>query len=153
VTEGDLIKYGLIPEFVGRVPLVVSVNRLTEDELVRILKEPKNSLVEQYKKLFKTWSIPLVFTDDALHSIARRVMDRHTGARGLRFVMEEILKEPMYLAPGSTIKSVTVDGSLVPVYQESAKAHRNKASAFMAIADAISKDDVVTPPSPPSASG
>jgi ATP-dependent Clp protease ATP-binding subunit ClpX len=98
----DLIRFGLIPEFIGmynqlirvfndyltgRVPLIVSVEKLSEDELVRILHEPKNSLIEQYAKLFHTWNIHLEFTNDALHSIAKRVLDRHTGARGLKFAM------------------------------------------------------------------
>lgn len=72
---------------IGRVPLIVPVEKLSEDELVRILHEPKNSLVEQYTKLFQTWNIHLEFTNDALHSIAKRVLDRHTGARGLKFAM------------------------------------------------------------------
>jgi ATP-dependent Clp protease ATP-binding subunit ClpX len=108
-----LIRYGLIPEFVGRIPLVVSLNRLTEDELVRILKEPKNSLVEQYHHLFRTWNVDLEFSDDALHAIARKVIQRSTGARGLKFVMEEILKDAMYHVPGSDIKKIIVNGDLV----------------------------------------
>ena len=94
------------------------MNRLSEEELVRILKEPKNSLLEQYRKLFSTWSVDLTFTESALHTIARRVMDRQTGARGLKFAMEEILKEPMYKAPGSKIRSVTIDEDLTPTYSE-----------------------------------
>jgi ATP-dependent Clp protease ATP-binding subunit ClpX len=92
VTELDLIRYGLIPEFIGRIPLVVAVNRLSENELVRILREPKNSLVEQYTRLFGTWAVNLEFTDDALHAIAKRVMDRQTGARGLKFAMVCLIK-------------------------------------------------------------
>jgi len=117
VNEGDLIRYGLIPEFVGRIPLVVTVNKLNEDELVRILNEPKNSLVEQYTRLFNTWDINLTFTDGALHTIAQRVMNRSTGARGLRFVMEEILKEPMYIAPGSEINRITIRDDLSANYE------------------------------------
>ena len=117
VTEADLIDYGLIPEFVGRIPLVVSVNALSEDELVRILHEPKNSLLEQYKKLFSTWNVDLSIPSASLHKIAQRVLDRKTGARGLRFMMEEVLKEPMYLCPGSTVKRVTINESLEPQYE------------------------------------
>jgi ATP-dependent Clp protease ATP-binding subunit ClpX len=115
--ESDLIRYGLIPEFVGRIPLVVSVKRLTETELVRILKEPKNSLVEQYTKLFESWNVDLEFTEQSLHTIAKRVMDRQTGARGLKFVMEEILKEPMYFSPCSNIDRVVIGDDLSPTYE------------------------------------
>ena len=112
VNEADLISFGLIPEFVGRIPLLVSVDKLTEDELVRILSEPKNSLVHQYSSLFESWNVKLEFTDASLHSIAKRVMDRQTGARGLKFVMEEILKQAMYYAPGSEVKKVTINEDL-----------------------------------------
>lgn len=117
INERDLIQYGLIPEFVGRVPLVVGVNRLTESELVRILHDTKNSLVEQYTLLFKAWRVDLKFTRCALKSIAKRVMDRSTGARGLKFVMEEILKEPMYRSPGSeNIRIIRIDETLKAHY-------------------------------------
>ena len=89
-TEGDLIRFGLIPEFVGRIPLIVSVQKLRREELIRILKEPKNSLVDQYTRLFATWDVELEFHDDALVAIAERVMKRQTGARGLKFVMVTI---------------------------------------------------------------
>lgn len=87
VNEGDLIRFGLIPEFVGRIPLVVSVQKLKKDELIRILKEPKNSLIEQYTRLFGTWDVELQFHEGALEAIAQKVILRQTGARGLKFVM------------------------------------------------------------------
>jgi ATP-dependent Clp protease ATP-binding subunit ClpX len=96
VNEQDLISYGMIPEFVGRIPLLVSVGKLGKEELVKILVEPKNSLVKQYTKLFSLWNINLNFTEEALLEMAEKVLDRHTGARGLKFVMEEVLKHTMF---------------------------------------------------------
>lgn len=86
---------------------------------MRILKEPKNSLVDQYRHLFATWGVTLDLSDDALHAIARKVIARKTGARGLKMVMEEILKEAMYSAPGSTVRKVVVDGALAVTEEHS----------------------------------
>lgn len=99
VLPEDLIKYGLIPEFVGRLPVVTAVNNLTEDDLVRILTEPKNSLVKQYKKIFALDGVELVFKEDALRAIARKALKRAAGARGLRSILEEILLDVMYELP------------------------------------------------------
>lgn len=117
VRELDLIRYGLIPEFVGRVPIIVPVQKLQVADLVRILIEPKNSLTHQFKELFATWNVKLTFDEGSLNAIAQCVMDRSTGARGLRFALEELLKEAMYLAPGSTIQSIHIDDSLRALYQ------------------------------------
>ncbi len=95
----DLIKYGLIPEFVGRIPVVSSLEELTEDDLVRILTEPKNALVKQYQKMFELDNINLKFTQNALRAIAARALERKTGARGLRNVMESIMMDVMYNLP------------------------------------------------------
>ncbi len=95
----DLIKYGLIPEFVGRIPVVSSLQELTEDDLVRILTEPKNALVRQYKKMFELDRINLKFTQNALRAIASKALERKTGARGLRNVMETIMLDVMYKLP------------------------------------------------------
>ncbi|WP_027369730.1 ATP-dependent Clp protease ATP-binding subunit ClpX [Desulfovermiculus halophilus] len=95
----DLIKYGLIPEFVGRIPVVTALDELDEDDLVHILSEPKNALVKQYKKLFELDNINLRFTTNALKAIAHKAMERKTGARGLRSVMEAIMLEIMYKLP------------------------------------------------------
>ncbi len=95
----DLIKYGLIPEFVGRIPVVSSLQELTEDDLVRILTEPKNALVKQYKKMFELDRINLKFTQNALRAIAHKALERKTGARGLRNVMESIMLDVMYKLP------------------------------------------------------
>ena len=109
VTPHDLVKYGLIPELVGRIPIIASLDALDEASLVRILREPKSSLVRQYKKLFDLDKVDLEFTDEALVSIARRTLERKTGARGLRAVMEETLVPVMYRVPSDyTIEKVTV---------------------------------------------
>ncbi len=114
VTPHDLVKYGLIPELVGRIPVITSLDALDEDSLVRILREPKSSLVSQYKKLFDLDKVDLEFTEDALISIARKTLERKTGARGLRAVMEEILTSVMYQVPSDhTIEKVTVTKEMV----------------------------------------
>jgi len=95
----DLIKYGMIPEFVGRVPVVASLNELDEEVLVEILREPKNALIKQYQKLFDFENVKLKFTDGALRDIAREAIGRKMGARGLRAILEEIMLEVMYDLP------------------------------------------------------
>jgi ATP-dependent Clp protease ATP-binding subunit ClpX len=95
----DLIKFGLIPEFVGRVPIVTSLQELEKDDLVRILKEPRNALVKQYQKLFELDNVRLRFTENALKAIAEKAIERKTGARGLRNVMEGIMLDIMYKLP------------------------------------------------------
>jgi ATP-dependent Clp protease ATP-binding subunit ClpX len=95
----DLLKYGLIPEFVGRLPILVSLHSLDRDALVKILKEPKNSLVKQYQKLFDMDDVELEFEDDALEAIADKAIARNTGARGLRAILEEIMLDVMYDIP------------------------------------------------------
>ena len=99
VMPEDFIKFGLIPEFIGRVPVVVSLNALEEEPLIRILKEPKNSLVRQYRKLFELDGVDLDFQEDALKLIAEKSMERKTGARGLRSIMEETMMDLMYEIP------------------------------------------------------
>jgi len=95
----DLLRYGLIPEFVGRVPIIVTLEALDVDALVQILTEPKNSLVKQYKKLFELDGVDLEFKEDALHSIAEEALRRNTGARGLRAIIEDVMLEVMYEVP------------------------------------------------------
>jgi ATP-dependent Clp protease ATP-binding subunit ClpX len=99
VTPQDLVKFGLIPEFVGRVPITVTLDGLDRDALVRILKEPKNALVKQYKKLFALDEVDLSFEDDAVEAIADQAFERKTGARGLRSIMEQIMMDVMYRIP------------------------------------------------------
>ena len=95
----DIVKYGLIPELVGRLPVIVGLENLDKNALVKILKEPKNSIVKQYKKLFEIDGIELEFTDDALSEVASKSLDRSTGARGLRSIMEETMTSIMYELP------------------------------------------------------
>ena len=99
VTPQDLVKFGLIPEFVGRVPICVSLKGLDQDALVRILSEPKNALIKQYRKLFDMDGVELSFEEEAIKSIAEKAFERKTGARGLRSIMEDILIDTMYEIP------------------------------------------------------
>ena len=99
VTPHDVIKFGLIPELVGRLPIIVSLDNLDRSALVRILNEPKNSLVKQYKKLFELDRTELEFTSEALDEIANKAIDRNTGARGLRAIIEETMLDIMYDIP------------------------------------------------------
>ena len=106
----DLLKFGLIPEFVGRLPVIATLQDLDEDALVTILTKPKNALVKQYQRLFELEDTDLNFTDDALAAIAKRAIDRKTGARGLRSIMEDILLDTMFDLPGQeSVKEVVVN--------------------------------------------
>ncbi len=102
VQPEDLIKYGLIPELVGRIPVVATLEELTEDALVKILQEPKNAIIKQFQKLFAMDGIELNFTDGAVRAIAREAMKRKTGARGLRAILEECMLDLMYEVPSMT---------------------------------------------------
>ena len=102
VLPEDFVKFGLIPEFIGRVPVNVSLNPLDQDALVRILKEPKSALVKQYQKLFEMDGVKLTFDDDALSAIAKKALDRKTGARGLRAIVEQVIMDLMYEIPSQT---------------------------------------------------
>ncbi len=95
----DLMKFGLIPEFVGRVPIVVSLDNLDTEAMIRILKEPKNSLIKQYTKLFELDGVELTFSEEAIREIAEKTMRLETGARGLRSIMEEAMMDLMYKIP------------------------------------------------------
>ncbi|MCF6210004.1 MAG: ATP-dependent Clp protease ATP-binding subunit ClpX [Gammaproteobacteria bacterium] len=99
VAPEDLTKYGLIPEFVGRLPVIATLRELDEDALVRILTEPKNAITKQYAKLFEMEDAELEFRDEALHAVARKAMERKTGARGLRSILEQVLLDTMYDLP------------------------------------------------------
>lgn len=105
----DLIKYGMIPEFVGRVPIAVSLNPLDTNDMIRILKEPKNSIIRQYQKLFELDHVQLKFEEDAIKAVAEKTIARKTGARGLRSIMEETMMDLMYRIPSDdSIRSCTV---------------------------------------------
>ena len=114
VEPEDLIRYGLIPEFVGRLPIVASLEELDSDALVKILTQPKNSLTKQYEKLFDMERVEVDFRQDALVAIAKKAMERKTGARGLRSILEEVLLQTMYDLPSSeSVSKVVVDASVI----------------------------------------
>jgi len=114
VEPEDLIRYGLIPEFVGRLPVVATLRELDEDALVQILVEPKNAVVKQFHKLFEMENCELEVRDDALRAIARKAMDRKTGARGLRTIMENVLLESMYDLPSTeNVVKIVVDEAVI----------------------------------------
>lgn len=114
VTPHDIVKYGLIPELVGRLPILVTLDDLDEASLVRILKEPKNALVKQYEKLLGYDNVALSFTDEALEKIAHQAIIRSTGARGLRSIMEEVMLDIMYQTPSDpTIKKIVITADTV----------------------------------------
>ncbi|MBN2429014.1 MAG: ATP-dependent Clp protease ATP-binding subunit ClpX [Deltaproteobacteria bacterium] len=114
VEPGDLLKYGLIPEFVGRVPVIASLEELDEEALIEILKEPKNALVKQYQKLFEMEKVDLKFTDGALVAIAKEALKRKTGARGLRSILENSMLDVMYDVPSQDrVKEVVINEDVI----------------------------------------
>jgi ATP-dependent Clp protease ATP-binding subunit ClpX len=114
VEPQDLIKYGLIPEFVGRLPVVATLEELDEDALVQILTEPKNALTKQYEKLFDMEGCEIEFREDALRAVARSAMERKTGARGLRTIMEQVLLDTMYDLPSmDNVSKVVIDENVI----------------------------------------
>ena len=122
VEPDDLLKFGLIPEFIGRLPVIATLGDLDEAALIDILTKPKNALVKQYQRLFEMEDVELDVTQDALSGIAQKAIARKTGARGLRSIMESILLEPMYDIPGMTdvdkvvISKDVVEGKAKPVF-------------------------------------
>jgi ATP-dependent Clp protease ATP-binding subunit ClpX len=139
VMPEDLLKYGMIPEFIGRLPVITSVHNLDREALIRILTEPKNALVRQYKRLFELDGVELEFSDDALDAIADQAIKRGTGARGLRAILEEVLLSVMYDVPSrKDIAKVMiteevvlehVNPTLVPRDAQPAKRERREKSA------------------------
>ncbi len=114
VVAHDLVKFGIIPELVGRIPVITSLSGLDENALVRILTEPKNSIVNQYKKLFELDDVDLEFTDDALLAVAKIAKEQNTGARGLRGILENILTDLMFTTPSDeTIKKIVINADVV----------------------------------------
>ena len=110
----DLLGYGLIPEFIGRLPVIATVDDLDTEDLIHVLTEPKNSLVKQYGKFFEMDGVELLITTDALRAIAEQAMGRGTGARGLRAIMEEVLLDTMYELPARTdVAQVVIDEQVV----------------------------------------
>jgi ATP-dependent Clp protease ATP-binding subunit ClpX len=126
----DLLKFGLIPEFVGRLPVIATLLDLDETALVKILVEPKNALVKQYAKLFDMEDVQLEFTDDALHSIAVKAIERKTGARGLRSILEGILLDTMFDLPSMDgVDEVHVDGDVVEGRKDPVRVYASKDKA------------------------
>ena len=131
----DLLKFGLIPEFVGRLPVVATLEDLNKAALIEILTKPKNALVKQYQKLFGFENVKLQFTDDALKAVAKKALDKNTGARGLRTILENILLDTMFTLPGiEGIDEVVVNGDVVEknsdplyIYNKSSRVFNKKA--------------------------
>ena len=136
VEPEDLIKYGLIPEFVGRLPVIAILDELDEEALVRILTEPKNALVKQYQRLLRLEGVDLEIRDDALSAVARRAMERKTGARGLRSILEGSLLDTMFDLPSlENVKKVVVEGNVISdnvapllIYEDDAEQKQKRAS-------------------------
>jgi ATP-dependent Clp protease ATP-binding subunit ClpX len=131
----DLLKFGLIPEFIGRLPVLATLGDLSETALIEILTRPKNALAKQYQRMFEMEGVKLRFQEEALHSIARRAIQRKTGARGLRSIQEGILLETMFELPTLTgvqevvITADVVDGKARPLYTYSDKGEAREKSA------------------------
>jgi len=129
----DLIKYGLIPEFIGRMPIIATLNDLDEKSLIKILQEPKNSLIKQYKRLFEFENVQLEFKDDAISEIAKKAISKKTGARGLRSILENILLKTMFELPDmEDVMKVTVDKSSVRGISEPIVTYGKKQSTSVA---------------------
>ncbi len=129
----DLIKYGLIPEFIGRMPIIATLNELDENSLVKILKEPKNSLLKQYQRLFEFENVELEFKDEAITEISRKAISKKTGARGLRSILENILLKTMFELPDmEDVIKVTVDKSAVKGDSEPIVTYGKKQSTSVA---------------------
>ena len=129
----DLIKYGLIPEFIGRMPIIATLDDLDEKSLVKILKEPKNSLIKQYKRLFEFENVELEFKDEAISEIAKKAINKKTGARGLRSILENILLKTMFELPDlENVIKVTVDASAVKGTTEPIVTYGKKTSTSVA---------------------
>jgi len=126
VETEDLVKYGLIPEFVGRLPVVATLTELDEDALMQILTEPKNSLTKQYQKLFEMEGVDIDFRDEALRAVAKQAMERKTGARGLRSILENVLLDTMYHIPSEeNVSKVVIDANAINGVSEPIKIYEN----------------------------
>ena len=132
VLPQDLVKFGLIPEFIGRIPVVVALDSLTEDVLIRILKEPKNAIIKQYQSLFNMDGVDLEFTDDALKAIAHKSFERNTGARGLRAIIESAMTDVMFTIPSDpsitkcVITKEAVEDGTTPLLEYNSKKIKEK---------------------------
>lgn len=125
LTPSDLVKFGLIPELVGRLPVLAALSDLDEKSIVQILSKPKNAILKQYQKLFEMDGVQLTFTDDALHEVAVKAIERKTGARGLRAIMEDTLSELMFETPSDyTVDQITITAACVKG-EEKPQVHRD----------------------------
>ena len=128
VTPQDLHRFGMIPEFVGRIPVICSTRQLTEDDLVHILTEPRNAIVKQYRRMFELEGVELEFEDDALREMAHLALERKTGARGLRAICEKTLQQTMFDVPSDlTISKVVVTKASVDGDEQPRLVHTHKA--------------------------
>ena len=131
VEPQDLVKFGLIPEFIGRVPINVTLKSLDEDSLVRILTEPKNALLKQYQKLFEIDGVELSFTPEAIRAVAHQAVERKTGARGLRSIMESVMMDIMYEIPSDPdVEAVTITEGCVNGTEPPQVRRRTQASSM-----------------------
>ena len=136
VEPEDLVKYGLIPEFVGRLPMIATLDELDLDALVRIIKEPKNSLTKQYSKLFEMEGVEIQFRDDALRAVACKAKERKTGARGLRSIMEAVLLDTMYKIPSlEAVSKVIIDEAVIQGESEPLLMYENAEPTSKSVAD------------------
>ena len=136
VEPEDLVKYGLIPEFVGRLPMIATLDELDLDALVRIIKEPKNSLTKQYSKLFDMEGVEIQFRDEALRAVARKAKERKTGARGLRSIMEAVLLDTMYKIPSlEAVSKVIIDEAVIQGESEPLLMYENAEPTSKSVAD------------------
>ena len=136
VEPEDLVKYGLIPEFVGRLPMIATLDELDLDALVRIIKEPKNSLTKQYSKLFEMEGVEIQFRDDALRAVALKAKERKTGARGLRSIMEAVLLDTMYKIPSlEAVSKVIIDEAVIQGESEPLLMYENAEPTSKSVAD------------------
>jgi ATP-dependent Clp protease ATP-binding subunit ClpX len=110
----DLLKFGLIPEFIGRLPVIATLHELDEEALIDILRKPKNAIIRQYQKLFSMENVKLKFTEDALRAVARQALERKSGARGLRAILEDAMIDIMYEIPSRTdVKEVIINEDVI----------------------------------------
>ena len=148
VLPQDFVKFGLIPEFIGRVPVSVGLDLLDEDALVRILTEPKNAITKQYKKLFEMDNVELEFEEDAIRAIAKRSVERKTGARGLRAIMEETMMDTMFEIPSESlvrkciITKDAVEGTGKPILEYAAKEDGKKANTVKSVRLKSNDDEI-----------
>jgi ATP-dependent Clp protease ATP-binding subunit ClpX len=136
VEPEDLVKYGLIPEFVGRLPMIATLDELDLDALVRILNEPRNALIKQYQKLFEMEGVEIQFRDEALKAVAQKAKERKTGARGLRSIMESVLLDTMYKIPSmEKVSKVIIDSAVINGESEPLLVYENREQQSRTAAD------------------